>query len=446
MQTAQIEVTRTDARGAREGLSRRDAKTLALACLGGALEFYDFIVAAFFTKTLAVVFFPQDTPEWLSQLQVFSIFAAGYLVRPIGGVVFAHFGDRIGRKRMFALGLFMMAFPTALIGLLPAYATAGAAAPLLFLLCRLTQGLSVGGEAPGAWIFCAEHVPKSRIGLACGLLMAGLSVGILGGALTAKILTSVMDPAALAAWGWRIPFIMGGIFGLISVYLRKYLRETPVFEALLETRARDSRMPVARVLGEFKGRLLLSMAATWVFSGIFVLYFLYLPTYLQAQWKYPAADVFTANCWGIFLLICGSVFSGWAADLLGGGRAYRIGGATMLLVVAALAALLTQGNPFALSFYAVGGFVIGAITLTPYMIVRSFPPGVRFTGFALSYNTAYALFGGTAPAAMAALVSQPSRLMAPFHYMMALCVLGIAIGWFWRPGDASELSLRPARS
>lgn len=417
-------------------LSRRDMATLGLASLGGALEFYDFIVAVFFTKTLAAVFFPSDSPEWLTQLQVFCIFAAGYLVRPLGGVALAHFGDRDGRKKMFALGLFLMAVPTALIGLLPDYRTIGVLAPILFLLCRLLQGLSVGGEVPGAWIFCAEHVPASRVGFACGLLMAGLSVGILMGALTAKGLTALLAPEDLVAWGWRLPFLIGGLFGLISVYLRQYLRETPVFEALRARERQDSHPPIALVFARFRRNVLLSMTATWVFSGIFVVYFLYLPTYLQSRWNYPASDVFTANSWAILLLILGSVLAGWAVDRIGGAAAYAAGGALMLAVVAALALLLQGASPHVLALYALGGFAIGAITISPYLIIQSFPPEVRFTGFALSYNTAYAIVGGTAPPAMAALTSQPDFLMAPFYYMTFLCLMGVLLGGLWRPSQA----------
>ena len=182
-----------------------------------------------------------------------------------------------------------MAFPTLLVGLTPDYETIGLAAPLLFLFCRLLQGLSVGGEVPGAWIFCAEHVHKTRVGFACGLLMAGLCCGILMGALTAKILTSSLGADDLVAWGWRIPFILGGVFGLISVYLRKHLRETPVFEALRERRAADARLPISLVIARCKSEVLVSMAATFVFAGVFVTYFLYLPTYLQSQFDYRAA-------------------------------------------------------------------------------------------------------------------------------------------------------------
>ncbi|HEY8163799.1 MAG: MFS transporter [Methylocystis sp.] len=423
---------------ARAGLSRDDVKTLGLASLGGALEFYDFIVAAFFTTTLAAVFFPRDMPDWLAQLQVFCVFAAGYVVRPFGGVVLAHFGDRLGRKKMFTFGLFLMALPTLLIGLLPNYETAGIVAPLLFLTCRMLQGLSVGGEVPGAWIFCAEHVREKRVGLACGLLMGGLCLGILLGALTSRVATSALSPEELVAWGWRIPFLIGGVFGLISVHLRRYLRETPVFEALRARRETECRPPISIVLASHGRRVLVSMAAIWVFAGIFVIYFLYLPTYFQTQWNYPAANVFTANCWGVFLLTLGGVFAGWAADIIGGGKTFMIGSGLMFAVMAVLGLALGDAEAHVLNLYALGGFSIGAITLGPYIIVRSFPPEVRFTGFALSYNSAYAIFGGTAPLAMAALVGGRELISAPFCYMMALCILGAAIGALWRPLDETQ--------
>lgn len=415
-----------------ESLRRNDVKTLALASLGGALEYYDFIVAVFFTKLLATVFFPPQTPEWLAQLELFCIFAAGYLVRPIGGIFFAHFGDRIGRKKMFALSLFLMAAPTLLIGLLPSYATVGMAAPLLFLLCRVLQGLSVGGEVPGAWIFCAEHVKRDRVGLACGLLMGGLCLGILLGALSAKYLMGNFAAEDLKSWGWRLPFIAGGVFGLVSVYLRRYLHETPVFEALRAKRAADARLPLAVVLTQHRRAVVYSMLATWVFSGIFVIYFLYTPTFLQTQFHLAPNVVFANNSWSIFGLILGSIAAGWAADRIGGGRAYAIGCVAMFIVCGAFYLGLQRDGTAIWSLYIAGGFLIGTITLGPYIIIKSFPPSVRFTGFALSYNTAYAVFGGTAPAIASFLVGKQGITMAPAWYVAGLCVLGAVIGLVWR--------------
>ncbi|WP_312204441.1 MFS transporter, partial [Mixta calida] len=184
-------------------LNRQDYKTLSLAALGGALEFYDFIIFVFFAAVIGELFFPPDIPDWLRQLQTFGIFAAGYLARPLGGIVMAHFGDRVGRKKMFSLSILLMALPTLAIGMLPDYHAIGIAAPLLLLLMRMLQGAAIGGEVPGARVFVAEHVPEKRIGIACGTLTAGLTAGILLGSLVATLINTTLSPATLVGGGWR---------------------------------------------------------------------------------------------------------------------------------------------------------------------------------------------------------------------------------------------------
>jgi len=161
----------------------REIRTLALASLGGAFEFYDFVIFVFFTAVISKLFFSASLPDWVRQTQTFGIFAAGYLARPLGGIVMAHFGDMHGRKRMFMLSVLLMAVPTLMIGLLPTYQSIGVAAPLLLLLMRILQGAAIGGEAPGGWVFVAEHAGRGRVGFAVGLLTGGLSFGILLGSL-----------------------------------------------------------------------------------------------------------------------------------------------------------------------------------------------------------------------------------------------------------------------
>ncbi|HET6195259.1 MAG TPA: MFS transporter, partial [Acetobacteraceae bacterium] len=228
----------------RHGLSRGEVRTLALAALGGALEYYDFIIFVFLAAPIGRIFFPPETPDWLRLLQTWGLFAAGYLARPLGGVIMAHFGDRDGRKRMFMLSVLLMAVPTLLIGLLPTYADIGYAAPLALLLLRLLQGAAVGGEVPGAWTFVSEHVPPRRVGFACGTLTAGLTVGILLGSLIAGVLNKVYSATELQAWAWRIPFLIGGVFGFFAVFLRRLLAETPVFEELRRRRALVEGLPL----------------------------------------------------------------------------------------------------------------------------------------------------------------------------------------------------------
>src|SRR6202048_4722939 len=179
-------------------LSTSEVRILSLASIRGALEFYDFVIFVFFASVIGKLFFAASLPDWVRQVQTFGIFAAGYLARPIGGVVMAHFGDTRGRKRMFTLSVLLMAIPTLLIGLLPTYGSIGVIAPLLLLATRGMQGIAIGGEAPGGWVFVAEHARRGRAGFAVGLLTGGLSCGILLGSLVATGVNMVFSEAQIA--------------------------------------------------------------------------------------------------------------------------------------------------------------------------------------------------------------------------------------------------------
>lgn len=162
-------------------------------------------------------------------LQTFGIFAAGNLARQLGGMVMAHFGDLLGRKRMFMFSIVLMMLPTLGIGLLPSYAAIGLWAPLVLLLLRLVQGFAVGGEFPGACVFVAEHVPRHHIGYACGLLCAGTTGGVLLGSLVTTLLNTLFTSEQIESGAWRLPFLLGALLGVLAIYLRRYLQETPVF-------------------------------------------------------------------------------------------------------------------------------------------------------------------------------------------------------------------------
>ncbi len=333
---------------------------------------------------------------------------------------------------MFALSLFVMVLPTFCVGILPGFNEIGVVAPLLLLVCRVLQGLSVGGQAPGAFIFASEHVRNDRVGFACGLVMSGICTGILLGALTATLLNSIFSKEEMAAWGWRIPFITGGVAGFVAVYLRRFLQETPVFESLKASTSTLSELPLKIVLRDHLPTVILSALGTWNFAGIFVVFFLYLPTYLQTQWHLDAKAVFAANSWSIFLLIVGSTCTGWLVDRIGWAKTFFWGNMATAVLTSIFFYELSRSSLNALDFYIATGFFIGVITVVPYIMVTAFPPSVRFTGFSLSFNTAYAVFGGTAPAIMAALVGAEALLRAPLVYIGALAFMGMAIGVFWK--------------
>jgi MFS family permease len=409
-------------------LTARDYKTLSLATLGGLLEFYDFIIFVFFANTIGQLFFPPEIPEWVRQFQTFGIFAAGYLARPLGGVVMAHVGDLRGRKQMFTLSIFLMALPTLGIGLLPNYAKLGIWAPVLLLLLRILQGVAVGGEVPGAWVFVSEHVDPSRVGVACGILTAGLTGGILLGSLVATTLSTAMTHDQLATYGWRIPFLLGGAFGLLSMYLRRLLAETPVFLELKARRAIASETPLKTVVRDYRGAVVLSGLLTWMLSAAIVVVILMTPALLEKIYGVEAVVALRANSLAALALTAGCCLTGWLTDRLGPGIVLTVGspllGATAYLMYTAG----TSAPWLTMFLYTLAGLTVGIVAVVPYVMIAMFPPKIRFSGISFSYNIAYAIFGGSTPV----LVTWWLRFdrLAPAHYVGALCLLGSGIGVF----------------
>jgi MFS family permease len=409
-------------------LNRDDYKTLGLSALGGTLEFYDFVVFVFFANVLGALFFPPSMPDWMRQLQTLGIFAAGYLARPIGGILIAHYGDILGRKKMFTLSVFLMAVPTLVIGLLPTYETIGLGAPFLLLAMRVLQGAAIGGEMPGAWVFVAEHAPAKRYGFAIGALTSGITGGIFLGSVIGVWLNSVYSPAEIHDWAWRIPFILGGVFGLVSVYLRKFLHETPIFQEMQARKKVDRELPLKTILRDHREASVIVALMTWILSTAVVVVILFTPSYLQKVFHIAPAVALKANAVATVTLTIGCVFWGWLSDQWGTRAAMVLGWGGMA-VTAYLFYLNLPGTELSLIWtYALVGFFVGAISLLPVVGVRAFPPEVRFTGLSFSYNMAYAVFGGLTP--MLVSVWQQADVMAPAHYVAAMGVLGVAMG-FW---------------
>ncbi|MCW1875622.1 MFS transporter [Erwinia sp. INIA-01] len=421
-------------------LNRQDYKTLVLAALGGALEFYDFIIFVFFAAVIGELFFPADIPEWLRQLQTFAIFAAGYLARPLGGLIMAHFGDSKGRKKMFSLSILLMALPTLAMGLLPTYATLGIAAPILLLLLRVLQGAAIGGEVPGAWVFVAEHVPQKRVGFACGTLTAGLTFGILLGSLVATLINTSMTPQTIAETGWRIPFLLGGAFGLLAMYLRRWLHETPVFTQMQQRKALSDELPLKTVIAHHRQSVVVSMLLTWLLSACIVVVLLMAPALLQKLHGLPAALTLKANSLATVMLIFGCIISGALVD--------RIGAATTLIVGSLLLAVTSwtfftvaaEYPAWLFSAYALAGLCVGVVGVVPFVMVSAFPPAVRFTGISFSYNLSYAIFGGLTPIMVTLMMKLTP--MAPAYYVLGLAGVGVLVGLWLKRASAQRVLLQ----
>lgn len=411
-------------------LNRQDYKTLTLAALGGALEFYDFIIFVFFAAVVGELFFPADIPEWLRQVQTFGIFAAGYLARPLGGIIMAHFGDLVGRKKMFTLSILLMAVPTLAIGLLPTYAAIGIAAPLLLLLMRILQGAAIGGEVPGAWVFVAEHVPEHRIGIACGTLTAGLTVGILLGSVVATQVNTHFSSQAVHDYGWRIPFLLGGVFGLVAMYLRRWLQETPVFLEMQQRKALAQELPVKSVVVRHQKAVIISMLLTWLLSAGIVVVILMSPVWLQKQYGLAPALTLQANSVATIMLCVGCLLSGYLVDRVGASKTFIVG-SVLLACSSGLFYHLAGEDPARLFLlYGLVGLCVGVVGAVPYVMVRAFPAEVRFTGISFSYNVSYAIFGGLTPIAVTLLMNVSP--MAPAWYVLALSLVGLGLGIWLR--------------
>ncbi|WP_263264576.1 MFS transporter [Pseudomonas sp. RIT-PI-S] len=405
-------------------LSRADHKTLALAALGGALEIYDFIIFVFFALTLAKLFFPPDMPEWLRLLQSFGIFVTGYLARPLGGLVMAHYADRLGRKRVFSLSILMMALPCLLIGLMPVYADVGYLAPLTLLALRVLQGAAVGGEVPSAWVFVAEHVPAPRRGYALGFLQAGLTFGYLLGALIATALARLLTPEQMLDFGWRLPFLLGGVFGVLGVWLRRWLSETPVFLAMRERREAGAPLPLAQVLRAHRRALLPAVLLTCVLTTAVVVLVVLTPTLMQQRFGLAAAEAFALSSLGIVFLNIGCVLAGLLADRIGPWRALLVYSLLLPIGTFVLYASLILDLGTAGVAYALAGLCSGVVGVVPAVMVALFPPAVRVSGISLTYNIAYALWASLTPLGLLALVPWSPWVLVGYSLLMG----GVGVG------------------
>ncbi|MCH4899264.1 MFS transporter [Pseudomonas sp. B707] len=400
--------------------SRSDYKTLGLAALGGALEIYDFIIFVFFALTLSQLFFPPEMPEWLRLLQSFGIFVTGYLARPLGGILMAHFADRLGRKKVFSLSILMMALPCLLIGIMPTYAQIGYFAPLLLLALRILQGAAVGGEVPSAWVFVAEHAPAGHRGYALGFLQAGLTFGYLIGALTATFLAQVFTPAEVLDYAWRYPFLLGGVFGVIGVWLRRWLSETPVFMAMEAQREARVELPLRTVLRDHRLAMLPAMLLTCVLTSAVVVFVVITPTMMQKTFGMTAGHTFALSALGIVFLNIGCVIAGRLVDRIGAWRTVMLYSLLLPLGIGLLYSCLISGGDWVGLAYAIAGLCCGVVGAVPSVMVSLFPARIRVSGISFTYNIAYAAWASVTPLLLIGLMP-----WSPWICVMFCAVMGV---------------------
>ena len=308
---------------------------------------------------------------------------------------------------------------------------------------RILQGAAIGGEVPGAWVFVAEHVPARRIGIACGTLTAGLTVGILLGSVVATLINTQLSAQAIHDGGWRIPFLLGGIFGLVAMYLRRWLQETPIFLEMQQRKALAQELPIKSVVLKHKQAVVVSMLLTWLLSAGIVVVILMSPVWLQKQYGFAPALTLQANSVATIMLCVGCLLAGLIVDRVGASKTFIVG--SILLACSSWFFYHLAGtHPEQLFLlYGLVGLCVGVVGAVPYVMVRAFPAEVRFTGISFSYNVSYAIFGGLTPIAVTMLMGVSP--MAPAWYVLALSLMGLGLG-IWLRKEIPAASRSPAEA
>ncbi|ANJ07269.1 glycine betaine/L-proline transporter ProP [Streptomyces parvulus] len=410
-------------------LVRRAVKA---AALGNAMEWFDFGVYSYIAVTLGKVFFPSGNPT-AQLLSTFGAFAAAFLVRPLGGLVFGPLGDRVGRQKVLALTMIMMAAGTFAIGLIPSYATIGVWAPVLLLVARLVQGFSTGGEYAGASTFIAEYAPDKRRGFLGSWLEFGTLAGYIGGAGLVTLMTALLSDGDLTSWGWRIPFLIAGPMGIVGLYLRMRLEETPAFAAeMAKAETNRPKVPLREmVTGQWRA-LLLCVGLVLVFNVTDYMLLSYMPSYLTSELEYDETHGLLVVLAVMALMMVVQPFAGALTDRVGRRPVIAAGCAGFLLLSVPALLLIRDGSLVAvgLGMAALGLLLVCFTASMPAALPALFPTRVRYGSLSIGFNVSVSLFGGTTPLVVTALIGATGDMMMPAYYMMAAAVVGGVAVWF----------------
>jgi MHS family proline/betaine transporter-like MFS transporter len=419
--------------------------------VGNTMEWYDVGVYGYLAVTMGRVFLPTAEPA-VQILFSLGVFAATYVARPLGGIVFGRLGDRIGRQKVLATTLIMMAASTVLIGALPGYALIGATAPVLLVVLKLLQGFSTGGEYAGATTFVTEYAPDRRRGFFASILDMGSYMGFALGAAVVTVLQLTLGQEAMTAWAWRLPFLLAGVVGVVAIWFRLRIEESPAFQATQVAAAAQETTAEQRV--DVAGRPAsvwamvrqhwrpIVIAVMLVAASNTVGYALtsYMPTYLTEALGYSAIDGTLLTIPVLVLLAVLLPLTGRLSDRIGRRVVMWIGAATTLVLVIPAFLLIGHGAQWSTLLG------LGLLALMTALWVSNqaaslpalFPTSTRYGAMGFAYNIAIAVFGGTTPLIVQALLQATGDDLAPAYFLMATSVLG-AVGVLWM----KESSRRP---
>ncbi len=394
---------------------------------GSVIEWFDFLVygtvaALVFNK----IFFPTDDP-FISTLLAYASFSLTFFFRPIGGIIFAHIGDRIGRKKTLFLTLMLMGGGTVAIGLLPDFNAIGMWAPILLLLFRVLQGIGIGGEWGGALLLAYEYAPKHQRGLYGAVPQMGISLGLLLASAVVALLTLLPEDQFLT-WGWRVPFVGSIVLVFIGLWIRNGLDETPEFKRIRDTGAR-LRLPIKEVVTKHWGAVLVAIGAKAAETGPFYIFGTYVIAYATNILGARQNTVLLAVAAAALVATFWMPFFGHLSDRVGRAVLYRWSAIATIVLVVPYYLVLNTGETwaiFAATIFAFGLLWGSVNAILGTLIAESFSPAVRYTGATLGYQVGAAIFGGTAPLIAAWLLEVSGGQWWPIAVYVAICA-GISV-------------------
>jgi MHS family proline/betaine transporter-like MFS transporter len=417
-------------------------RVIAAASIGNFVEWFDFAAYGFLATILTREFFPSGDPT-VGLLKTFAVFAVAFALRPLGGMFFGTVGDRIGRKRTLAVTILMMAGATTLIGLLPTYGRIGYWAPLMLTIIRCVQGFSAGGEYAGACAYVMEHAPRRRRAFFGSFVPVSTFSSFACAAVVAYALESSLSSASMIEWGWRIPFLIAAPVGLIGVYLRVSLHETPAFAAL-EGKHEVAHAPLAETLKSQSGNMLKLGAFISVTALSFYTFTTYFATYLQVAGHLSRGASLLVTVLALCFAAAFCPLAGLFSDLVG--RRMTIA-TTGIFIIASVYPAFSLGGSGVLTESLIGvallavGAVLSGVVTAPLMS-EVFATKTRYTASAITYNVAYTIFGGTAPLVATWLISSTGTNLSPAYYLIAVSIFAMIGGLSLR--ETSKTALEEA--
>jgi MFS transporter, MHS family, proline/betaine transporter len=395
------------------------------ASVGNCVEWFDFAVYGYLAATLGAVFFPSEDPT-ISLLSSFAVFGVAFFMRPLGGFFFGPLGDRIGRQRTLAAVIILMSASTFVIAFLPGYAAIGIWAPILLVAARLLQGFSVGGEFGGASAFLAEYSPDERRGYLVSWIEFSAVGGFFLGSASVLLLTATIGEDALGSWGWRIPFLLAGPLGLIGLYIRLRVEDTPEFRAL-ERSGEVSGSPLRETMTQNWRPILQVIGLVIIQNAGFYIVLTYMPTYFSEQLGFSSTASSLSSVFTLLVAMALIPPLGALSDRVGRKPLLAASCVGFALLSYPLFLLMNQGSLVGavLSHVALGALLAVFLSTTIAALAELFPTRVRYGGFSIGYNISVAIFGGAAPFFATYLISLTGNPLSPAFYLIAAAIASL---------------------